>query len=55
MIERANASIKEIIHKSLEINEKYDWVMNLQKLDDNIHNSQHKITGLLLKKIKKQF
>jgi hypothetical protein len=30
MIERANASIKEVIQKSLEINEKYGWVMNLQ-------------------------
>ena len=28
MIERVNASIKEVIQKSLEINEKYDWVIN---------------------------
>jgi len=40
-----NASIKEVIQKSLEINEKYDWVMNLQNLVDNINNSQHRITG----------
>ena len=45
MIERANASIKEVIQKSLEINEKYDWVMNLQNLVDNINNSQKRITG----------
>ena len=24
---------------------KYDWVMNLQNLVDNINNSQHRITG----------
>ena len=51
MIERANASIKEVIQKSLEINEKYDWVMNLQNLVDNINNSQHRITGYTPNKI----
>jgi hypothetical protein len=45
MIERANATIKEVIQKSLEINENYDWVLNLQKLVENINNSQHRITG----------
>jgi uncharacterized protein YoxC len=44
MIEKANASIEEVIHKSLEINEKYVWVMNLQNLVDNINNSRHRIT-----------
>ena len=39
MIERANASIKEVIQKSLEINKKYDWVMNLQNLVDIINNN----------------
>ena len=29
MIERANATIKELIQKSLEINENFDWVKNL--------------------------
>ena len=51
IIERANASIKEVKHKSLEINEKYDWVMNLQNLVDNINNSQHRITGYTPNKI----
>ena len=45
MIERSNATIKELIQKSLELNEKFDWLKNLQKLIDNINNSQHVITG----------
>ena len=45
MIERSNATIKELIQKSLELNEKFDWPKNLQKLIDNINNSQHRITG----------
>ena len=40
MIERSNATIKELIQKSLELNEKFDWPKNLQKLIDNINNSQ---------------
>jgi len=44
MIERANATIKELIQKSLEINENFDWVKNLNKLIDNINNSQHSVT-----------
>ena len=51
MIKRTNASIKEVIQKLLEINEKYDWVTNLQKLVDNIKNSQHRITGFTPNKI----
>ena len=51
MIERANAFIKEVIQKSLEINEKYDCVMNLQNLVDNINNLQHRITGFTPNKI----
>ena len=39
MIERANATIKELIQKALEINEKFDWVKNLNKLIDNTNNS----------------
>jgi hypothetical protein len=52
MIERANATIKEVIQKSLEINENYDWVLNLQKLVENINNSQHRITGFTPNTIK---
>jgi transposase InsO family protein len=51
MIERANATIKEVIQKSLEINENYDWVLNLQKLVENINKSQHRITGFTPNKI----
>jgi len=32
MIERANATIKELIQKSLEINPKCDWAKKLDKL-----------------------
>jgi len=39
MIERANATIKELIQNSLEMNEKFDWVKKLNKLIDNINNS----------------
>ena len=51
LIDRANASIKEVIQKSLEINEKYDWFMHSQNLVDNISNSQHRITGFTPNKI----
>ena len=36
MIERANATIKELIQKSVELNQSFDWVKNLQKLISNI-------------------
>ena len=45
MIERANGSIKELLQKSIEMNENFDWAKNLNKLIDNINNSQHRITG----------
>jgi hypothetical protein len=45
MIERANATIKELIQKSIELNEKNHWVKHLDKLMENINNSQHRITG----------
>jgi len=45
MVERANSSIKELIQKSIEINESFDWPKNLNKLIENINNSQHRITG----------
>ena len=45
MIEWANATIKELIEKSIERNENFDWVKNLDKLINNINNSQHRITG----------
>ena len=51
MIERANATIKELIQKSIELDEKFDWVKNLRKLVDNINNSQHRITGYTPNKI----
>jgi hypothetical protein len=52
MIERANAMIKELIHKSIELDESFDWVKNLVKLDNNINNSQHRITSFTPEKIK---
>ena len=55
MIERANATIKELIEKSIEINEKFDWVKNLDKLINNINNSQHRITGFTPNEIQKAF
>jgi uncharacterized protein YoxC len=53
MIERANTTIKKLIQKSIELDEKFDWVKNLEKLVDNINNSQHRITGFTPEKIKK--
>jgi len=55
MIERANATIKELIEKSIEINENFDWVKNLDKLINNINNSQHRITGFTPNEIQKAF
>ena len=55
MIERANATIKELIHKSLEINPKFDWVKNLDRLIENINNSNHRITGFTPNEIKSAF
>ena len=45
MIERSNATIKELIQKSIEINPKFDWPNSLDKLIENINNSNHRITG----------
>ena len=45
MVERVNGVIKELIQKALEINEKFDWERNLNKLIGTINNSQHSITG----------
>ena len=55
MIERANATIKELIQKSLEMNEKFDWVKKLNKLIDNINNSQHSITRYTPNDIQKAY
>ena len=55
LIERANATIKELIQKSLEINPKFDWVKNLDKLIENINNSQHRITGYTPNEIQKAY
>jgi len=55
MVERANGSIKEIIQKSIEMNENFDWAKNLNKMIDNINNSQHRITGFTPNEIQKAF
>jgi len=55
LIERANATIKELIQKSLEINPKFDWIKNLDKLIENINNSQHRITGYTPNEIQTAF
>ena len=55
LIERANGSIKELIQKSIEMNENFDWAKNLNKLIDNINNSQHRITGFTPKEIQTAF
>ena len=55
MIERANATIKELIQKSIEINRKFDWVKNLDKLIENINNSNHRIIGFTSNEIQTAF
>ena len=55
MIERANATIKELIEKSIEMGENFDWIKNLDKLISNINNSQHRITGFTPKEIQTAF
>ena len=55
MIERANSTIKELIQKSVELNQSFDWVINLKKLIDNINNSQHRITGFTPNQIHQAF
>jgi transposase InsO family protein len=55
MIERANSTIKELIQKSVELNQNFDWVKNLKKLIDNINNSQHRITGFTPNQIQEAF
>ena len=55
MIERANGTIKELIQKSLELNEDFDWVKHLQKLIDNINNSQLRITGFTPNQIQEAY
>jgi transposase InsO family protein len=55
MVERINGVIKKIIQKSLEINEKFDWPKYINKLIDNINNSQHSITGFTPNDIQKAY
>jgi len=55
MIERANATIKELIENSIEMDENFDWIKNLDKLISNINNSQHRITGFTPKEIQTAF
>ena len=55
MIERASGSIKELNQKSIELNENFDWPKNLNKLIENINNSQHRITGFTPNEIQTAF
>jgi uncharacterized protein YoxC len=55
MIQRANSTIKELIQKSVELNQSFDWVKNLKKLIDNIKNSQLRITGFTPNQIQEAF
>ena len=55
MIERANATIKELIQKSIELDGNFDWIKNLDKLIDNINNSQHRITGFTPNEIQEAY
>jgi len=55
MIERANATIKELIQKSLKINPKFDWAKNLDQLIENINNSNHRVTGFTPNEIQTAF
>jgi transposase InsO family protein len=55
MIERANSTIKELVQKSFELNQSFDWVKHLQKLIGNINNSQHRITGFTPNQIQEAF
>jgi uncharacterized protein YoxC len=55
MIERANATIKELIQKSVELNQSFDWVKHLQKLISNINNSQHRIPGFTPNQIQEAY
>ena len=38
-IERANQTLKRLIHKSIEMENNFDWVAKLDKLVDNINNT----------------
>jgi hypothetical protein len=38
-IERANQTLKRLIHKSIEMKDGFDWVANINKLTDNINNT----------------
>ena len=38
-IERANQTLKRLIHKSIELKDGFDWVSNINKLTDNINNT----------------
>ncbi len=38
-IERFNQTLKRLIHKSIELNNKFDWVANLNKLVNNMNDT----------------
>ena len=46
--------MKELIQKSLEINQIFNWVQNLDKLIENINNSNHRIDSARDKELKIQ-
>jgi uncharacterized protein YoxC len=55
IIERANETIKELIQKAIELDENFDRIKNLQKLFNNINDSQHRITGFTPNQIKEAY
>ena len=55
MIEWANPTIKELIQKSVELDQNFEWVKHLDKLIDNINNSQHRMTGCTPNQIQEAF
>lgn len=54
-IERINGTIKELIQKSRELNNNFNWVTNLNKLVSNINNTYHRITKETPKELEEDF
>jgi len=38
-IERANQTLKRLTHKQIELNDNYNWVINMDELTENINNT----------------
>jgi hypothetical protein len=55
IIERANATINELIQKSLELDENFDRIKILRKLINNINDLEHRITGFTPDQIKEAY